>query len=324
MTAKKREGDEQRRARLARDARERGVTPSASGATLGSSKQVEHRDGARRGGPPTDAGQRKRTPDQPIPASPPRPVRTAPKWDPEAVGAAGPGGLNYRDVITEVGRRAGLDFERARAATTATVTTLARIVAQPERELLLDSVPPGLYGDGTDDPLDGRPDLTRFVSEVGRSAGEPPEEALYQAQTVLRILDERDAALIDALHLPADIRGLTGAEPAGGGVSGPTGQTAPLTDGEVSAALAALPYWTREGSALCRTLSLPRANLDRVIQRLAALHRDEGRGPHIGRVDEGTVTLAVRTSRVDAITRRDIDLARRVDAVIDEVGAGIA
>jgi pterin-4a-carbinolamine dehydratase len=322
---KKREGDEQRRAHLARDARRRGDTPSGSGVTLGSSKQFEHEERAHRSGPSGRAGERKLTAEKPIPPTPPRPSRIPPKWDPAAVRAdPNPGELSYRDVISEVGRRARLDFERARAATASTVTALARLVDEPDRSRLLWIMPAGLYGEEATQSLDGGRNLTGFVAEVARLAGEPPEQALLQAQTVLGVIDERDGGLLRSLPLPDDIRGLTGAAPTGGGLTGPAGQTPPLTGDELRAALDDLPYWSCEGRALCRTIQLPRENLDRVLQWLAGLESQPGRGPHIGRVDETTATLVVRTLSVDAVTRLDVDLAHRVDAAIEEVGASIA
>ena len=43
----------------------------------------------------------------------------------------------------------------------------------------------------------------------------------------------------------------------------------------------------------------------------------------IGRPEEGTATLVVRTNRVDAVTALDVELAHRVDAAIEEAGAGL-
>ena len=323
--AKENEGDPRRRGRLARDAREKGLAPSAEGVTLGSSKQIEHERGGRRSGPSERAGNRKLTAAKPVPPSPAWPPRPVPHWDPAAVGAdVNPGELSYRDVIYEVGRRIGRDFERAKAATTATVTAVARMLPGPERVRLLQAMPPGLYGDEAVDPLDGEAGLNRFVAEAGRLAGDPPEQALLHAQAVLRVLDERDGGLVRSLHLPDDVRDLFAEPPTGGGLTGPEGQTPPLTTGELQAEMASLPYWAVEGRALCRTIELPRENLDRVLDLIAGIQRELGRAPHIGRVDENTATLALRTLSVNAVTRLDVELAHRIDDAIDAAGAGIA
>ncbi|MBX6723600.1 MAG: hypothetical protein IRY92_10250, partial [Dactylosporangium sp.] len=60
------------------------------------------------------------------------------------------------------------------------------------------------------------------------------------------------------------------------------------------------------------------------LQRLERLRREMGRAPHIGRQDDSTAVLVVRTNSVDAVTALDVALAHAVDAAIEEAGAGVA
>jgi pterin-4a-carbinolamine dehydratase len=328
MSGKQMEGDNQRRRALARQARQRGQQPSGAGFTLGASKQLEHLDQSRRDGPP-EAGPRKPAADRAglEPAALPSPA--PPSWplpDPDqdvTAGAPGVTVIKYRDLITDVGRRAGVDFDQARSAAEATVLALAQALDEAGRERLLAAVPNELHN-GSSGTVARRRDLAGFLEEVARISRRTPEQARYQAQATLSALVERDRELVESLDLPTDLRDLLEPPPAGGGVVSPTGQTAALTADELRAALADLPYWSGDGRSLTRSIELPPENLDRVLGRLAALRPETGRGPRIGRESPGTAVIVVRTSRVNAVTALDIDLARQVDDAIDEAGAGMA
>jgi pterin-4a-carbinolamine dehydratase len=82
--------------------------------------------------------------------------------------------------------------------------------------------------------------------------------------------------------------------------------------------------WNGGPRALSRTIVLPPDDLDRVLRRLERLRQELGRGPKISRPDRETAVLVVRTGSVDAVTAQDIELAHRVDAAIEEAGAGMA
>jgi pterin-4a-carbinolamine dehydratase len=320
MTDKEMEGDNARRRALAREARKQGRRPSEAGVTLGSSKQPEHVRHADREGPPP-AGAHKPVagrvdlPEKgrPEPEWPRHPVTGEPDRAP---------GIRYRELITEVARRTGLDVDRARLATEATVTVLIRAVDDAGRERLLDRVPAELHDDyAVRVPYHPR-DLPHFLAEVGRIAHASPEEARYRAQTVLSLIAAQDPELIGSLDLPPDLRDLTGPPPTGTVTA--DGHPAPLTDAELRSALTRLPYWGGTVEALTRTIALPPDSLDRVLGRLDRLRRDLGRGPRISRPDPRTAVLVVRTSAVGAVTAKDVDLAHRIDAAIEEAGAGMA
>jgi len=326
MSGKQMEGDNQRRRALARRAREQGRQPSEESVTLGSSKQFEHTRGSRRDGPPA-AGARKPTPHKGMPATPPPPVTTAPKSDPAISGLQSGQGytqVQYRELVADVERRTGVDFDQARMAAEATVIALARALDDTDRQRLLDAVPPALHDDFPDATPRHPGGLVNFLDDVARMTLRSREQARYQAQAALNALAEQSGDLVESLDIPSDIRDLLAPEPTGGGLVDRTGHVAPLTDEEIRAALARLPYWSGSRRALVRALALPEGNLDRVIQRLGLLREETGRAPHIARPGRGTAVIVVRSRNVDAVTALDVELAHAVDAAIDEAGAGIA
>jgi pterin-4a-carbinolamine dehydratase len=183
-------------------------------------------------------------------------------------------------------------------------------------------VPAQLHDDyATDVPSDPG-GLPGFLDQVATIVHRTPDQARYLAQAVLSVMREQDDELMASLQLPEYVRELL-VPPAEGGVVGVDGRTPPLTDDELRAALAGLPRWSGDRRGLVRTIVLPPGNLERVLRRLADLKREAGRGPHIGRPDEGVAMLVVRTSRVNAVTALDVELAHRVDTAIEEAGAGM-
>lgn len=323
MSGKQKEGDNKRRRALARDAREQGLRASQAGVTLGASKQFEHLEHGEREGPAPAGGHKwgPETGGPPMPSPPAAP--SWPNWEPTRLGEPrfAPAGVGYRDLVGEVTRRARLDFEAARAATAATVTALARSLGEADRRRLLEATPAELHLDGTGQPLPGS-GLGGFLDAVAQMSRLPREQARYHAQAALSALADRAGDLVASLELAPELRELFGPPPSGGGVVGPQGNIAPLTEDELRDALARLPYWSLEHNRLTRTLVLPGGNLERVLQRLERLKLDTGRGPHIGWQD-GAAVLVVRTNSADAVTRFDIGLAHDIDAAIEEAGAGI-
>jgi len=326
MSGKQMEGDNQRRRALARQAREQGRRPSEVGVTLGADKQLESLDRSRRDGPP-QAGSRKPNAERGGPVTPPPAPAERPMPMPDD--SVNPVGtdvavIGYRDLVSEVGRRAGVDFEQARAAAGATVTALARALDEADRQRLLDAVPGQLCDERSLAAGNRSRDLPGFLDEVARLTHRSPEQARYQAQATLSALVEQDRQLIESLDLPEALRDLLGPPPAGGGLVDPAGATAALTDEELRAALDDLPYWSGDRRRLVRTIELPSENLDRVLGRLARLRPETGRGPMVGRESPGTAVLTVWTRSLDAVTGLDVALAHQIDDAIDEVGAGVA
>ncbi|SBT39502.1 DUF2267 domain-containing protein [Micromonospora auratinigra] len=319
---KQMEGDNQRRRALARQARERGMRPSQTGASLSASKQVTSLDQRERSGPPP-AGRHKpdATRGGPAPPAAGVPERPRPLPDDRPARVAT---LGYRDLVDDVSRRAGVDFSTAKVAAEATVLALARALDESERDRLLEAVPVKLHDVVPVDGIERRQDLPGFLAEVGRRSRLTPEQARYQAEATLAALADADGELVESLRVPDGLRDLLGPAEAGGGLVGAASATAPLTEQELRDALARLPYWSSDRQSLVRTIELPAGNLDRVLDRLDRLRGEFGRGPQIGRPDPDSAVLTVRSQQVDGVSAPDVALAQRVDDAIDEAGAGMA
>jgi uncharacterized protein (DUF2267 family)/pterin-4a-carbinolamine dehydratase len=230
--------------------------------------------------------------------------------------------MEYRELLAAIGRMTGLDAGRARAAAEATLTTLARTLDEDDRRTLIDALPPEL----TDDfPMD-RPgnDGTEegFVRQAALLGRRPPEQARVRAQAVLAAVAEQDPELVARLHIPEQVRGLFQPPESGGGITGPKGHTAPLTPAEIESALRGLPLWSGDRTGLRRVIALPVENLRAVRRALDRLKVTHGRQPPLHDSADGLEVL-VRTVSVGAVTSLDVELARRVDEVIEEIGAGI-
>ncbi|UBU13329.1 4a-hydroxytetrahydrobiopterin dehydratase [Nonomuraea gerenzanensis] len=124
------------------------------------------------------------------------------------------------------------------------------------------------------------------------------------------------------LHAIGRMTGLFERPGGGGGVTGPKRHSTPLTDAELAAALRTLPRWSGDRSGLRRAVSLPRENLHAVRGALDRLKITYGRQPQLHDRPDGLVLL-VRTVSVGAVTSLDVELARRVDELIEEIGAGL-
>lgn len=215
---KQMEGDNQRRRALARQARERGRQASETGASLSASKQPTHLDRGKRAGPPP-AGRHK--PDStrggpaPPPAAPAPAARPQPRPQRGPGGAPGTIGVGYRELVDDVGRRAGVDFRTAKVAAEATVLALAWALDQAARERLLTAVPVSLHDVVPVDGIERHHDLPGFLAEVARLSGRTPEQARYQAEATLAALADQDGDLVASLHVPDGLRDLLG--PATGG-----------------------------------------------------------------------------------------------------------
>jgi len=229
--------------------------------------------------------------------------------------------MRYRELVETVAERTRVSTQEARDAADATIDTLARTLAEPQRLLLLERVPAKLMQES--EAPGPAPDADSFVAAVSWLTGMEAPLARYRAQTVLSTMALWEPDLVGELHVPDTLRELFEEPPSGGGVTSPHGHAAPLTAEELVEALGRLPYWSGDRVALRRTLVLPRANLDRVLTLVALMKPDYGRAPHIERRADDTAVLIATTHSVGAVTRLDVDLAHRVDEIIDEAGAGI-
>jgi uncharacterized protein (DUF2267 family) len=322
---KEMEGDNRRRRALARRAREEGRHAGEAGVSLGASKQPEHVTQSRREGPPP-AGAHKPDPgaaELPPPSEPDRqwPATPLDERRPEPDEGAAPR-LRYRELVGEIKRVSGVGFDEARESARAVIAQLTRVLDDSARRRLLDALPVQLHEPAVRDQPPA--DVGSFLAGVTDLSGITPEQARYRTQAVIAVLRDRVPGLAVLLALPPPLRELTEPPPIGGGVVDPRGHLPPLGDEQLRDALRGLPYWTGDRHGLHREVSLPPAAVDRVLRRLAGLRGRLGRGPHVARPAPGTIALVVRTNRVDAVTRVDVDLAHAVDAEIEAAGAGMA
>jgi pterin-4a-carbinolamine dehydratase/uncharacterized protein (DUF2267 family) len=318
MAPKEMEGDNRRRRELAREARRANRSPSAEGVTLGASKQPEHRQEKRRAGP-VPAGRHKPDPGA---ARIPELGEPEQEWprraseDGSTDAGAGPR-LRYREMVGEVARLTGDEFQTARELTRAVVGVTARSLDEPDGKRLMQTLPGELEAGRT---LSGPPerDLTMFLREVGRLLERRPEEIRIKVQAVFAVLDDAGVDVV----LPPELREL--GEPLPADERTPAGHPLPLSDEEVEAALADLPDWSGDRHAISRTIELPPDNLDRVLPLIEGVRAETGRSPHISRPAAGTATLTVYTTASGTVTEADVALAHRVDTAVDDAGAGMA
>lgn len=231
--------------------------------------------------------------------------------------------VRYSALVESVSRDAGVDTAAARESAEATVAALARTLDEPQRDRFMDAMPGEVKGRL---PTDGPPhrwNQPEFVQTVSRLADRPAEEARLRAQAVLAAVADQDPGLVADLDVPDDLRELFVPLAAGGGVIGPTGHEAPLTAAEVDAALRTLPEWSGDTRELRRTIALQPGDLGRVLERIRGVREETGRGPEVRRGPDG-VELAVRTASVEAVTALDVDLAARLNELIDEAAPGMA
>ena len=94
----------------------------------------------------------------------------------------------------------------------------------------------------------------------------------------------------------------------------------PLTDAEADEALRALPAWAREGASIRRTVKLPtfRAAIA-LVAAVADAAEDADHHPDID-IRWTRVTFTLSTHAAKALTRRDVDLAARIDELATREG----
>lgn len=89
----------------------------------------------------------------------------------------------------------------------------------------------------------------------------------------------------------------------------------PLDDAALEAALAGLPGWHGDTRRLTRTVA-PR-DLWSLLERVAAAEADLDHHTVVD-LDAGTITFAVWTHARDAVTTADLELARRINDLVEE------
>lgn len=90
-----------------------------------------------------------------------------------------------------------------------------------------------------------------------------------------------------------------------------------LSAEDLAAALAELPGWHGDTRRIARTVAP--SDLWDLLERVAAAEADLDHHTVVD-LDAGTVTFAVWTHARDAVTVADLELARRINDVIGQVG----
>lgn len=100
-----------------------------------------------------------------------------------------------------------------------------------------------------------------------------------------------------------------------------------LGSGAVREALAALPGWTGDETAIARTVALPSfPEAIATVDRVATVAEEVDHHPDID-IRWRTLTFRCSTHSAGGVTARDLDLARRIDDILAggdgrDVGAG--
>jgi uncharacterized protein (DUF2267 family)/pterin-4a-carbinolamine dehydratase len=236
--------------------------------------------------------------------------------------------IPYQRFVDDVQAKAAMSSpEEARDAAVGVVQTLVEHLDGLDRAQLAAALPPAIR-----EPVSwnrtGAPiaESEPFVHEVAGRVQRPPEQARYVLEAVLSEVADSDRAVGDELahRLPGEVSALIGA-PDGGpppqrSAAPAQGRPRPLDSDEVQRALSGLTNWTGDVRGLQREAHLPPENWSAVHQRI---QRDQQELSHHASIEErgnGVVVFTARTRSLDSVTELDIQLARRIDAAIDEVG----
>lgn len=93
-----------------------------------------------------------------------------------------------------------------------------------------------------------------------------------------------------------------------------------LDSAEVTAALAGLPEWSGDTRAISRTARLPSFPAAiAVVDRVAEVAEARDHHPDID-IRWRTLTFRCATHSAGGVTRRDVDLARRIDQIVAAAG----
>jgi pterin-4a-carbinolamine dehydratase len=235
--------------------------------------------------------------------------------------------IQYATFIQAAGAQAGAaDTEEARRAVQAVIAAVAASLEESDRDRLAAVLPGSLRGAAEIRGPGLHPDSgAALVSAVSAGSGCPAERARFYTQAVLSTLagSEPELASVLAERLPDGEELFSpinqGVPPRRSGV--PIGLTPRLLEpGEIDRALAALEGWEGDVHRLRRTVVLPP---ERQRPLRAAVARAEQDMTHHARVEElrDAITFEVWTHSLDRVTDMDLELARRIDAVIAAVGS---
>ncbi|WP_343908332.1 DUF2267 domain-containing protein [Nocardioides aquiterrae] len=233
--------------------------------------------------------------------------------------------MAHRELLEAIAERAGLDPpDTARRPAESVLVGVARRLDGPSRAALGSTLPSHLATlVGESAPLRRDQGRTPFLQTVASELDTTPERARFLAQAVLAALADRDAPTAEAVRsqLPDDFAELFAAPgdgpPPDRAATAALPEPTDLTADEVAAALASLPGWTGDVRALERTVDLPPGIGEEFRNRIA---REEQAMNHHAVVEDrpdGTV-FRVWTHARGVVTDLDVELARRISAIIEE------
>ncbi len=91
----------------------------------------------------------------------------------------------------------------------------------------------------------------------------------------------------------------------------------PLTDAELSAALADLPEWSRDGDLIRRSVRVAGFGAAaELVVAVASAADAANHHPDVHITGYRNVTFELTTHAANALTRRDVDLAAQIDRLI--------
>ena len=98
----------------------------------------------------------------------------------------------------------------------------------------------------------------------------------------------------------------------------------PMTDAELAEALVSLPEWTRDGALIRRSVQVPDfAAAITLVNAVADAAEDANHHPDIHITGYRHVSFELSTHAAKALTRRDIELAAKIDRFIAAARRGL-
>ncbi|WP_433873202.1 DUF2267 domain-containing protein [Saccharopolyspora sp. CA-218241] len=235
--------------------------------------------------------------------------------------------VQYQQFVEGVRERAELGSAAdAREATVHTLEALARHLDTVDRQQLA-TVVPGAIRESVhwDVAVDQEQDV---IAETARELGRPPEQARYVVQAVLSEIAAEDDALTASLEhrLPDELAPLFAAPgqgpPPEWSAAAAEPRPRPLDQDELARTLAEMPGWTGTTERIERTASLPPERWKPVFNRIDAAQQELSHHATIDDHGDGTVSFALSTRSLGAVTELDLQLARRIDDAIADIGSG--
>lgn len=237
--------------------------------------------------------------------------------------------IPYQRFVDDVQAKASLPSpEEAREISVGVVQALVQHLDGLDRQQLAAALPGAMR-----EPVDwegvSRPisESEPFVLEVAGRVGRSPEQARYALEAVLSEVAASDPAVGDELQhrLPDEVSALIGAPgqgpPPQRDAAVPEGRPRPLDSDEVRRALSGLTNWSGDVRGIQREVRLPPERWEPVRRRIQGDQQELSHHASTDDRGDGVVVFSLRTRSLDGVTELDLQLARRIDAAVDEVGS---